>query len=85
MSNCFIGVPNNLDGFVTVSVCFFGSENTQVSIGGIPNYEKPQGFVEEELKLINDDEDKDEDANENDESDKFDLLTDQEITLVIDQ
>ena len=80
MSNCFIGVPNNLDGFVTVSVCFFGSENTQVSIGSIPNNE-----IEEELKLIDDDEDKDEDANENDESDKFDLLTDQEIPLVIDQ
>ena len=85
MSNCFIGVPNNLDCCVTVSVCFFGSENAQVSIDGIPSYEMPQRFVEEEFKLLDDDEAEDEDASENDKNNEFDLLTDQEIPLVVEQ
>ena len=85
MSNCFIGVPNSLDCCVTVSVCFFGSENAQVSIDGIPNYEMPQRFVEEEFKLLDDDEAEDEDASENDKNNEFDLFTDQEIPLVVEQ
>ena len=48
----------------------------QVSINGIPNYEMPQWFVEEEFKLLDDNEDEDEDASENDENDEFDLSTD---------
>ena len=36
----------------------------------------PQWFIEEEFKLLDDDEDEDEDASENDENDEFDLLTD---------
>ena len=47
-----------------------------MSIDDIPNYEMPQRFVEEELKLLGDDEDEDKDASENDESGKFNLLTD---------
>ena len=35
----------------------------------------PQRFVEEEFKLLDDDEDEDKDASENDENDEFDLLT----------
>ena len=45
----------------------------------------PQWFVEEEFKLLDDDEDEDEDASENDENDEFDLLTDQEIALVVEE
>ena len=45
----------------------------------------PQRFVEEEFKLLDEDEDEDEDASEHDESDKFVLLTDQEIPLVVNQ
>ena len=68
-----------------LSVALDGSENPQVRIDGIPNYEMPQRFVEEELKLPDDDEDEDEDSSENDESDEFDLLTDQNIPLVVEQ
>ena len=32
----------------------------------------PQRFIEEEFKLLDDDEDEDEDASENDENDEFD-------------
>ena len=35
--------------------------------------------------LLDDDEDENEDARENDEIDEFDLLTDQKITLVVEQ
>ena len=45
----------------------------------------PERFVEEEFKLLEEDEDEVEDASENDENDKFDLLTDQEIPLVVEQ
>ena len=68
-----------------MSVALDGSESARVSIGGIPNYEIPQRFVEEEFKLLDDEEDEDEDANENDENGEFNLLTDQEITLVVEQ
>ena len=51
----------------------------------IPNYEMPQRFVEEEFMLLDDDEDEDEDASESNEIDEFDLLTDQEIQLVVEQ
>ena len=44
-----------------------------------------QRLTEEEFKFLNDDEDEDEDASENDENDEFDLLTDQEIPLVVEQ
>ena len=49
------------------SVALDGSKNAQVSIDGISNHEMPQQFVEEEIKLFDDNEDEDEDANENDE------------------
>ena len=62
-----------------------GSENAQVSIDGISSYEMPHRFVEEEFKLLDNDEDKDKDANENDENDEFDLLADHEIPLVVEQ
>ena len=52
-----------------------------MSIDGIPNYEIPERFVEEEFKLLDDDENEDEDPSENDE---FDLLTNQEIPLVVE-
>ena len=52
-----------------------------MSIDGIPNYEIPERFVEEEFKLLDDDENEDEDPSENDE---FDLLTDQETPLVVE-
>ena len=68
-----------------MSVALDGSENAQVSIDGIPNYKMPQRFVEEEFKLLDDDEDEDEDASENDDNNEFDLLTDQEIPLVVEQ
>ena len=42
-------------------------------------------LVEEEFKFLDHDEDKDEDTSENDENDKFDLFTDQEIPLVVEQ
>ena len=45
----------------------------------------PQRFLEEEFKLLDEDEDEDEDASENNENDEFDLLTDQEIPLAVDQ
>ena len=38
------------------SVALDGSENAQVSIDSIPNYEMPQQFVKEELKLLDGDE-----------------------------
>ena len=44
-----------------------------------------QRLTEEEFKFLNDDEVEDEDASENDENDEFDLLTDQEIPLVVEQ
>ena len=44
-----------------------------------------QRLTEEEFKFLNDDEDEDEDASKNDENDEFDLLTDQEIPLVVEQ
>ena len=44
-----------------------------------------QRFVEEEFKLLDDDEDEDKDASENDENDESDLLTDQEIPLAVEQ
>ena len=44
-----------------------------------------QRFVEEEFKLLDDDEDDDKDASENDENDESDLLTDQEIPLAVEQ
>ena len=53
-----------------MSVALDGSKNAQVSIDGITNYETPQRFVEEEFKLL-DDED------ENEVNDEFDFLTDQ--------
>ena len=46
-----------------LSVALDGFENALVSIDGIPNYKMPQGFVEEEFKLLDDDEDQDKDAN----------------------
>ena len=67
-----------------MSVALYGSENAQVSIDGIPNYEMPQRFVEEGFKLLDDEENEEEDATENDENDEFDLLTDQEIRLVFE-
>ena len=57
----------------------------KVSIHGIRNYEMPQWFLEDEFELLEDDEDEDEDASENDENDEFDLLTDQETPLVVEQ
>ena len=39
----------------------------------------PQRFVEEEFKLLDDNEDEDEDAIGSDENDEFGLLTDQEM------
>ena len=45
----------------------------------------PQRFVEEEFKLLDDDEAEDEDASENDKNNEFDLFTDQEIPLVVEQ
>ena len=66
-----------------LSVALDGSENAQVSIDGIPNYEMSERSVEEEFKLLDNDED--EDASENDENDEFDFLTDQEIPLVVEQ
>ena len=60
-----------------LSVALDGSEIAQVNIDGIPNYEMPQRFVEEEFKLLDDNEDDDEDASQNDENNEFDLLTDQ--------
>ena len=54
-------------------------------IDGITNYEIPQRFVEEEFKLLDNDEDEDEDESENEENDEFDLLTNQEIPLVAEQ
>ena len=57
-----------------------------MSTDDIPNYEMPQRYVEEEFKLLDDDEeDENEDASENDENDEFDLLTDQEIPLAVEQ
>ena len=44
-----------------------------------------QRFLEEEFKLLDDDEDGDEDASENDENNDFNVLTDQEIPLVVEQ
>ena len=67
-----------------MSVALDGSENTQMSIDGIQNYEVPQRFVDEESKLL-DDEDEDKDTSGNDENDEFDLLTDKEIPLVVEQ
>ena len=68
-----------------LSVALHGSKNAQVSIDDIPNYGMPQRFVEEEFKLLGDDEDEDKDASENDENGEFNLLTDQEIPLVIEK
>ena len=62
-----------------------GSKNAQVSTDGIPNYEMPQRFVVEEFKLLDDDNDEDQNASENDENDEFDLLSDQEMSLVVEQ
>ena len=62
-----------------------GSGYALVSIDGIPNYETSQRFLEEEFKLLDEDEDEDEDASENDKNNEFDLLTDQEIALVVEQ
>ena len=42
-----------------------------MSIDDIPNYEMPQRFVEEEFKLLDDDENEDEDVSENDKNDEF--------------
>ena len=67
------------------SVAVDGSGYAQVSIDGIPNYETSQRFLEEEFKLLDEDEDEDEDASENDENNEFDLLTDQGIALVVEQ
>ena len=68
-----------------MSVALDGSTNVQVSITDIRNYEMPQRLVEEKLKLLDDDEDEDEDASEKDKKDDFNLLTDQEIPLVVEQ
>ena len=59
-----------------LSVPLDGSDNAQVSIDEIPNYEMPQRFVEEEFKLLDNNEDEDEVASKNNENNKFDLLTD---------
>ena len=67
-----------------LSVALDGSGNAQVSINDIPNCKMLQRFVEEEFKLIDDNEDDDEDAGESHENDKFDLLTDQEIPLFVE-
>ena len=67
-----------------LSVALDGSENAQVSIDDIPNCKMLQRFVEEEYKLIDDNEDDDEDAGESNENDEFDLLTDQEIPLFVE-
>ena len=42
-----------------------------MSIDDIPNYEMPQRFVEEVFKLLDDDENEDEDGSENDKNDEF--------------
>ena len=57
------------------------SENAQVNINGLRNYERPQRFVQAEFNLLNSDEDDAEDTNE---SNKFDLLPDQEVSLVVE-
>ena len=44
----------------------------------------PEQFLEEEFKLLEDDEHEDEDASENNENDEFELLTDHEA-LVLEQ
>ena len=51
----------------------------------IVSYEISQRYVEKKFNLLDDDDDEDEDASENDENDEFDLLTDQEIPLVVEQ
>ena len=51
----------------------------------IVSYEIPQRYVEKKFNLLDDDDDEDEDASKNDENDEFDLLTDQEIPLVVEQ
>ena len=56
-----------------------------MGIDGIPNYEMPQQFVEEEFKLLDEDENEDEDASKNDENEIFDLLTYLKIPLVVEQ
>ena len=68
-----------------LSAALGGSENAQLSIGGIPNYEMPQRFVEEKLILLEGYDDEDEGESQNDETYQFDLLTDQEIPLVVEQ
>ena len=62
-----------------------GSKNAQKNINGTPNYEMPQRLVEEEFKLLDGIEDEDEDLSKNDGNDEFDLLTDREIPLVVEQ
>ena len=54
-----------------------------MGIDSIPNYEMPQQFVEEEFKLLDEDEDEDGDASKNDENKIFDLF-DLKIPLVVE-
>ena len=55
-----------------------------MTINGVPNYETPQRFVEEEFNLLNSNKNGDKRASENEESNKFDLLVDQKVSLVVD-
>ena len=61
------------------------NELLQRKKSNIVSHEIPQRCAEKKFKLLDDDDDEDEDASENDENDEFDLLTDQEIPLVVEQ
>ena len=68
-----------------LSVALDGSENAKVNIDGIPNQEMPQRFKEKEFKLLDNDQDENEDESENNVNNESDLLTDQKISLVVEQ
>ena len=63
-----------------LSVAFDGSKKYLSDHGWHSKlWKMPQRFVEEEFKLLDDNEDEDEDAIGSDENDEFGLLTDQEM------
>ena len=67
-----------------ISSVFF-VEAIACKIMAFPYMEKNGALRRLYTQLLGDDEDEDEDATENDENDKFDLLADKEIPLIVEQ
>lgn len=72
----------------SLSIALDGSEDHEINIEGIPNYEISKSFADESFRLMDDDNnDNERDSEENNfgsDNNKFDFIYDEEMTLVVE-